>query len=318
TLTATITPTETAPPPTSTPNPTATPTPIVSYYDSLPPGDYIIYAFDEIFTHWRVSPENEGIPHYFVSADGENLGVIIDELGGRMTPNGKFIIFARDSYGITRYYRYEIATNTYKEIYIPVYKCWQYIFSPDAIKIAANCENNIHILSVDDLTYENLTPWTEDQESAIFSGLAWSFDGQYIAYGYSPKFMEQVEYGGVYITDVNCLSQPDTCKDKTSGPFLNWRRPADIVIVWAINDRYLAFTNDDSKDIYFTDIENNQEELLIDLENRSPSFAWSPDSTTLAYSQPDGIYIISRENKQPVRILETDQIPLVEAWITIP
>jgi len=200
-----------SPTPTKTPTPTLTSTAKVQYstFDSLPPGQYIVYEGQETGSELTV-----------LSLDGAFQQRLMNSAGSALTPNGRQVLISTgDGFAIL-----DLEQNTLTSLNPPTDRCGRISSSPDFTVAVMGCKSAIYILSLQDGTQYPLFMSDEPQLEAYYDKPLWSPDGKRISFFYYN--LDSVSHpenrstdSGLYLVDTTCLEKPSTCPEKTKGPF---------------------------------------------------------------------------------------------------
>ncbi len=297
-----------------------TPTPTTSYfsfYDSLPPGQYIIYY-----------PGNGLISFGVVSVDGKFQSTLVtgvDVALGAFTQDGKRLAFSEIEH--SNIVIYDLAEKSISKIRTPT-QCYRVDFSPDNLQLVAECADGLRMISLEN---DQSTLISREGDSFIGNGQdpVWSPDGQLIAFYFWGNNQNDTR-NGVYIMEAGCIKAPSTCSQSIKGPFLG---PAMNImdfsnmshLAWSPDSQHLAILNYREDMIQVFDIQSGEISTILKQDSYQglAGVVWSPDGNWLAFgvSAVKGelsfsIYMIAPQGGTPLLI--RDDIGDVIDWITVP
>lgn len=144
----------------------------------------------------------------------------------------------------------------------------------------------------------------------------YSPDGKWISFQLVPNGAIQSPRIGFYITPSNCIEKPYECEDKSRGPFIT-----GVEYYWSPNSKYLA-SDWDKGQIRLFEFKDQKITKLRDLQiaphNYIEGFTWSPDSSQLAYTDGNSIWLNDVANGENKFIKSFDQyIYSLIGWVAI-
>ncbi len=171
------------------------------------------------------------------------------------------------------------------------------VLSPDDRYFAVDCRQDaLDIVQVSDLSIVatiHIPP--QLRGFGDIYPTTWSPDGRWLAYRAGGVGLTTTY--GPYVTDMNCLSEPDTCNDKTR--IIYDCRNSDGVCYIDFSgenpSRLLAYRGDDIVRI-FDPITGNLTDSIRFPKDFAEDYILSPDLTRVAFIKDDNYYLASLDN----------------------
>ena len=270
--------------------------PVITNYDAIPIGEHIVF-YDWRDHTIRLLSENGGGQDLILVNQGGSLSTDIKQLS--YVKN--FDIFVMD-----------FVTNNL--VHIPTeIKCYRSpSWSPEGDRLAVECEDGIYVYSISDKSHDQLTDWGQQSVDSFISPI-WSPDGKWIAYSYRQlTSLQLTPEDGVYLIEVDCLTEDSTCKERTQGVYFPYSN--DMIKSWSPDSQYLGVF-DQTKSIRILDISTHEVRKVIENLDDIDGLAWSPDGNWLAYSIGGDIYKISSGGGEPILLAEDKGY--LDSWISI-
>jgi hypothetical protein len=208
--------------------------------------------------------------------------------------------------------------------------CSQRVLSPDGQWAALYCANTSRLQVVpasNSQTAIDLTGVLDDADvKGEYNYPRWSPDGKTLAFFRRKTVNGDEARDGLYLTGSECFSTPETCKDKTAGPFTptdgSWMDQQGPY-AWSPDSHFLAApSNSFSLPLRIFQV-GSKGFRTLDLPGIVGSItglAWSPDGKSLAASidetpnEKGAIYLIPLDGTAPQKISD-ERGPLV-AWLS--
>ncbi len=268
--------------------------------EPIPPGEYLIYF------NW-----NEEKLH-LMSIHELEADIPVADRWGVFSPDAEFFALVRDSTELIIIKRQnQFSTTTTLDVPCRNSPSW----SNDKNWLALECDDNfIYVFSRNDQSLTRLTNWGQPSVDA-FLDPAWSPNGEAIAFFYKDlTSLSPSESNGIYITEVACLYEPSSCKDRTIGPFLPYSMPD--LFSWSPDSRKLAiYIGDEGGSIKVIDIETAEESLIMGNLPFIDGLTWTLDNDRISYSIDGLIYQISVSDGEPELLAEDKGY--VVSWIEV-
>jgi Tol biopolymer transport system component len=269
---------------------------LVIEHESIPDGEHLVY-YDWNSKSLYLLSEDEAVQDHKISNQM-----------GFYSENTELFAFIRNNNSLVIV---NLVNEAIKQIPLTL-DCYNLpSWSPDGERLAIECEDSIYIFSNADQSLRKLTNWAQRSVDSFLSP-KWSPDGKWVAYSYRQlSSLSPLPKDGIYITEVECLNEPSTCKEKTRGALVPYSY--NIILTWSPNSSNLA-VYDVTKSLQIVDIFTSEASVLVENLEYITGLAWSLDGNWLAYSLGGQIFKISPEGGEPVLVAEDKGY--VVSWIT--
>ncbi|MCK5102834.1 MAG: PD40 domain-containing protein, partial [Cyclobacteriaceae bacterium] len=214
--------------------------------------------------------------------DENGLSVRYPGGGNSISPDGKSIVFSGwNSTGIG-IYTIPVEGGDPKQITNKgQYPCW----SPDGNWIAYGAQEIVDdkktiatIFKIPRVGGESIKI-TSASDLVTAGGFDWSPDGKWIAYSYRQlTSLQLTPEDGVYLIEVDCLTEDSTCKERTQGVYFPYSN--DMIKSWSPDSQYLGVF-DQTKSIRILDISTHEVRNVIENLDYIDGLAWSLDGNWL-------------------------------------
>jgi hypothetical protein len=290
-------------PATTIPEITITPSPTPSGYAGLSDGEYLL------------TRSQNGLEVISVQERSHFTLLNIPPGGTYLSQDQKQLVVVSSNH-----HSYKLINlETMAEEELPFLKdCYEAILSSDGTTFLAGCESpdyfgELFSISRDGKKKVQLTNCGIDYGDC--GGIAYSPDGQWITYNWGLAGAGQSSKNGFYLTKSTCQDTEYKCGEMAIGPL-----PLESNYVWAPNGKNLACLGEDAIRLY--EVTNNTileyKELLGTHALFSRRFStWSPDSTHLAYTTGDEIWLIDVGGGKPEFILAFNYDVYLIGWVKI-
>lgn len=266
--------------------------------DQLPPDTYIIY---------------QGISDlYAVSSSTLSPVTLARNIDSAVvSSNGKYIFYW--SAGVpNKKYILDITKKQAETIELNL-ECRFMSISPTG-DLGACGNKDIYIFSLDGKVSQLIT-WSESGTEDTWDFPVWSPDSRWLAYqnlgNISPNNKD-----GLYLTDLQCLSRIEKCKEMTYGPLIEPRllMNGPSSVSWSPDSNFLAVPSVDS--IQVLNI-STKETTLLTKTYGGTSISWSPDGDWIAFTSfaDNYLYIIPSYGGDVIPLHEYGD---VVGWIVVP
>lgn len=265
--------------------------------EAIPPGQYLVY-FDWKAHSLKLLAPDAAQPDFEVA----------DQLAA-LAPDANTLAYLDDPRTLVVA---DLSSQEGKQVALPL-ECFDLpSWSPSADRLAVECEDRIYIYSTADESFRNLTAWGIQYVDSFHSP-HWSPDGRQVAF-FSRQLssLSVSSQDGIYVTEVGCLEDSATCRERTGGPFLAYSNPA--VLSWAPDSKRLA-AYDSRSNLVVIDTDTGDESTVRGDLQYLDGMAWSPDGQWLAYSVEGDIFVISPEGGSPS--LLSEGTGHVVSWINV-
>lgn len=271
---------------------------------------YLIYsAFDDDGTFVSIRK---------VGLDGQVLGIVAEHVGSIISfvPDGNALVYMEYESGTVHVKDLEVGQVL--DVRTPNRSCDGVSLSPDRKMLALSC-NDIFVKQLDSEKWIKLTIWIQGNKNqgVFFTNPAWSPDGKWLAYGSPAGSFAENPAGGLYMTDLSCLVDVNTCQEATnhiSASFWAYSYPA-----WSPDSDFLAFKFGEAGAINIWD-KSMADRRILEIPERFEKvgisgIAWSPEGDRLAFSYMNDIYIVRIDGKDLT--LVGKNLGFVKAWVDI-
>ncbi len=286
--------------PTLPPTPTATPQKFPEDWLSdvseiMGSHELIFYSLVDKKAHWSLHFINlDGKYTQQLSENGIGYGKYVFWIVG-INSNGTTLSFEESE--SNHFILYNLLTKEVSDFTYCPGKNINIVLSPDDRYFAAYCRQDaLDIVQVSDLSIvATIRIPSQFREVGHMSPITWSPDGRWLAY-WIKEIGVSTDYGP-YVTDMNCLSEPDTCNDKTQIIY-DCRHSDGLCYIDFSGEnpsRLLAYRGDDIVRIFDPTTGNLTDSIRFP-KDFAEDYILSPDLTRVAFIKDDNFYLASLDN----------------------
>jgi hypothetical protein len=184
-------------------------------------------------------------------------------------------------------------------------KCVDISVSADGAMVACGGDE-IYVIFTGENKWHQLTYWSENKPNDTWDIPRYSPNGKWLSY-FNLADMSFSKNDGVYLTNMTCLNQIESCRKNTMGPVFN--EVAGIpgngnFSSWSPDSKKLVLPGHNK--LYVFDVKTGtSNELYVDIQPDAVS--WSPTGDVIAFSGYD-VYLVSPDGNNQERIID-------DAWL---